>query len=243
MADPEPGPEEIPDLPSTAEVEAMFASIRESNLPCKERRIKRRAAAMIELLNPTADELTIQLKAENFELRLKNRQLEAENAKLIVKNRKFETKLDSLERDPPHRGLVNQLRNSVKVLQARMHHQEDQICDLDIQKSSLQRKIKSLNRDLHHLRFRVMDVRRDRLELQRAVDILTGDRADMLIGLHMRREVSRRIGHATRMQIGASIRAAHAAMQQDDTNSANGTEEDEDAAEVEDEDEDEDEDA
>ena len=107
--------------------------------------------------DPDDDEPFIQLKAENFELRLKNRQLEAENAKLIVKftvkNRKFETKLDSLKRDPPHRGLVNQLQNSVKVLQARMHHQEGQICDLDTKKSSLQRKIKSLNRDLHHLRF------------------------------------------------------------------------------------------
>ena len=73
-----------------------------------------------------------------------------------------------------------------------------------------------------------MDVRRDKLELERAVDILTGDRADMLICLHMRREVSCSIGHATRMQIGASNRAAYAAMQQDDTNSAHGTEEDED---------------
>ena len=65
-----------------------------------------------------------------------------------------------------------------------------------------------------------------------AVDDLTHDCSQLLLALGRRREVSGRISHAVRMQIGASIRAAHAAMRQDDANSAEGTDadKDEDAA-------------
>ena len=71
--------------------------------------------------------------------------------------------------------------------------------------------------------------------IEDAVDILTYNRSHKLIDLDARGEVSRRISPATRMQIGASIDAAHAAIRQDDAISAEGTEENEDAAEEEDE--------
>jgi len=210
---------------STAKVEEMIASINVSTLHSKKKSIKSRAIIEQELLKPTDSEL----EAQNVQLHRKNRQLEDENAELLLKNRSFETKMSSLIRDAPYRVLANQLRDHVNKLQASLQQQD--MYRLPIL-GSLGRKIKLLSSELLWYKKLARDIRMERDNLGDAVDDLTHDCSQLLLALGRRREVSGRISHAVRMQIGASIRAAHAAMRQDDANSAEGTDadKDEDAA-------------
>ena len=141
--------------------------------------------------------------------------------KLLLRNQNFETKLNFLKQNAPYRLMAHQLRDRVKSLQSTLQGHQKEIFRYDIQLFRVLRENRSVSKQLHRLR--------------NLLTLLTHNRGNILLDLDARGEVIRRISPATRMQIGASIDAAHAAMRQDDAISAEGTEEDEDAAEEEDE--------
>jgi len=210
---------QIPDLLSTAEVEEMFAGVNEieSILHSKNKRMKIRAVIEQELLKPTD-------KMQNS--RILRSQLSTAKVEEMIASINVST-LHSKKKSIKSRAIIEQelLKPTDSELEAQnvqLHRKnrqlEDENAELLLKNRSFKTKMSSFKTSFKTK----MD----------AVDDLTHDCSQLLLALGRRREVSGRISHAVRMQIGASIRAAHAAMRQDDANSAEGTDadKDEDAA-------------